>query len=195
MKGMTKPDVDASSMPGMDMTDKETEHGPDQHGAGNSSVAMMPRRRVNEPGTGLENAGHRVLVYADLKSLSPWPDQRRPGREIEMHITGNMERYIWGFDGKTFSEAPAPLQLKLGERVRLTFINDAMMAHPLHLHGMFVELENGAGFFRPRKHTVSVQPGEKLSVDITADEPGMWAFHCHILFHMEAGMFRVVSVA
>ncbi|MES2307699.1 MAG: copper resistance system multicopper oxidase [Verrucomicrobiota bacterium] len=197
MKGMVMPDAvspsPSASMPGMEM--QGASHGPDEHGAGNSSVTIMPRRRVNEPGTGLENAGHRVLVYADLKSLIPWPDQRRPEREIEMHITGNMDRYIWGFDGKTFSEASSPLQLKFGERVRLTFINDTMMAHPLHLHGMFVELENGAGSHRPRKHTVSVQPGEKLSVDLTADALGMWAFHCHILFHMEAGMFRIVSVS
>lgn len=102
---------------------------------------------------------------------------------------------MWSFDGKKFSEASTPIPFKLGARVRLTFINDTMMAHPLHLHGMWMDLDTGAEAHNPRKHTISVQPGEKLSVDITADAPGMWAFHCHILYHMEVGMFRVVSVA
>lgn len=181
-------------MAGMHMSSASGKRAKD-FGPGNSMSAMSPRSRVHEPGTGLEDAGHRVLVYADLRSLKPGPDQRPPGREIEMHLTGNMERYMWSFDGKKFSEASTPIPFKLGERVRLTFINDTMMSHPLHLHGMWLDLDNGAGIHKPRKHTVSVQPGEKLSVDITADAPGMWAFHCHILYHMEVGMFRVVSVA
>ncbi len=170
-------------------------HGPDKHGAGNSMVAMSPRSRLHEPGAGLEDAGHRVLVYTDLRSLHPRPDVRPPDREIELHLTGNMERYIWGMDGKTFSEAPAPIAFKLGERVRLTFINDTMMDHPMHLHGMWSEPDNGAGAYRPKKHTIGVKPGERLSLDINADAPGFWAMHCHILYHMEAGMFRVVSVS
>ena len=170
-------------------------HGPDNHGAGNSMVAMAPRNRLHERGTGLEDAPHRVLVYTDLRSLQPRAEVRPPDREIELHITGNMERYIWGFDGKTFSEAAAPIAFKLGERVRLTFVNDTMMDHPMHLHGMWSEPENGAGAYRPKKHTINVKPAERLSLDIEADAPGFWAMHCHILYHMEAGMFRVVSVA
>ncbi|MFH1499305.1 MAG: copper resistance system multicopper oxidase [Verrucomicrobiota bacterium] len=170
-------------------------HGPDNHGPGNSMVAMSPRNRLHERGTGLEDAPHRVLVYTDLRSVRPRPEVRPPDREIELHITGNMERYIWGFDGKTFSEAPAPIAFKLGERVRLTFVNDTMMDHPMHLHGMWSEPENGAGAYRPKKHTINVKPAERLSLDIEADAPGFWAMHCHILYHMEAGMFRVVSVA
>lgn len=184
----------ADSMAGMDMSSASGKRAKG-FGPGNSMLAMSPRSRVQEPGTGLEDASHRVLVYADLRSLKPGPDQRPAEREIEMHLTGNMERYMWSFDGKKFSEASTPIPFKLGERVRLTFINDTMMSHPLHLHGMWLDLDTGAGIHNPRKHTVSVQPGEKLSVDITADAPGMWAFHCHILYHMEVGMFRVVSVA
>ncbi len=157
-------------------------------------VAMAPRNRLHERGTGLEDAPHRVLVYTDLRSLQPRAEVRPPDREIELHITGNMERYIWGFDGKTFSEAAAPIAFKLGERVRLTFVNDTMMDHPMHLHGMWSEPENGAGAYRPKKHTINVKPAERLSLDIEADAPGFWAMHCHILYHMEAGMFRVVSV-
>lgn len=178
-------------MAGMEMSGKPAKN----FGPANSMSAMSPLSRVREPGTGLEAAGHRVLVYADLRSLKPGPDQRPPEREIEMHLTGNMERYMWSFDGKKFSEASTPIPFRLGERVRLTFINDTMMSHPLHLHGMWMDLDTGSAPHNPRKHTISVQPGEKLSVDITADAPGIWAFHCHILYHMEVGMFRVVSVA
>lgn len=178
-------------MAGMEMSGKPAKN----FGPANSMNAMSPRSRVQEPGTGLEAAGHRVLVYADLRSLKPGPDQRPSEREIEMHLTGNMERYMWSFDGKKFSEASTPIPFRLGERIRLTFINDTMMSHPLHLHGMWMDLDTGSAPHNPRKHTMSVQPGEKLSVDITADAPGMWAFHCHILYHMEVGMFRVVSVA
>jgi len=174
--------------------DRPVMHGPDHHGPGNSMVAMMSRRRLHERGLGLEDAPWRVLVYSDLLSLHPLPDQRPPGREIELHLTGNMERYMWSFDGKKFSEAGEPIRFILGERLRLTLVNDTMMEHPIHLHGMWLELDNGAGPQRPRKHTVSVKPAERLSVDITADAPGDWAFHCHILNHMMMGMFRVVSV-
>lgn len=190
-------------MPGMSGTDqgghgagrdRPVMHGPDHHGPGNSMVAMMSRRRTHERGLGLEDAPWRVLVYGDLRSLHLLPDQRPPQREIELHLTGNMERYMWSFDGKKFSEASEPIRFILGERLRLTLVNDTMMEHPIHLHGMWMELDNGAGPQRPRKHTVSVKPAERLSVDITADAPGDWAFHCHILNHMMTGMFRVVSV-
>lgn len=168
-------------------------HGPDTHGPGNSAVPMATKSRLHEPGTGLEDTGTRVLLYSDLRSLEPSADSRSPGREIELHLTGNMERYMWGFDGKKFSEA-APITFHYGERVRLTLVNDTMMNHPIHLHGMFMELDNGAGAFKPKKHTINVKPAERLSLDITADALGNWAFHCHVLYHMEAGMFRVVSV-
>ncbi|MBM2827722.1 MAG: copper resistance protein CopA [Actinobacteria bacterium] len=171
-------------------------HGPDHHGPGNSMVAMMPRSRFDEPGAGLEDAGRRVLVYGDLRSLTPGGDRREPEREIELHLTGNMERYIWGFDGKKYSEVKDhPIPFRFGERLRLTLVNDTMMDHPIHLHGMWMELDNGAGAHKPLKHTINVKPGERLSVEITADALGPWAFHCHILYHMDAGMFRVVSVS
>ena len=170
-------------------------HGPDTHGVGNSSVAMVARSRVNEAGSGFDEPGARVLTYADLRSLAPQPDQRPPAREIELHITGNMERYIWSFDGKKYSEAKTPIAFQYGERLRLVFVNDTMMEHPIHLHGMWMELENGGGPIQPRKHTVSVKPAERLTVAITADAPGRWAMHCHLLLHMEAGMFRVVEVS
>lgn len=170
-------------------------HGPDDHGIGNSAVPAATRSRLDEPGTGLGDDGRRVLVYADLKSVVPGADEREPGREIELHITGNMERYIWGFDGKKYSEAPTPIPFRYGERLRLTLVNDTMMEHPIHLHGMWMELENGAGPYKPRKHTVNVKPAERVSVAITADAPGRWALHCHLLLHMDMGMFRVVEVS
>jgi CopA family copper-resistance protein len=170
-------------------------HAPGHHGSGNQSVAEYSHQRLNEPGIGLENTGTRVLVYTDLKSLEPYPDQREPEREIELHLTGHMTRYMWSFDGKKYSEAKEPIPFRYGERLRFTFVNDTMMEHPLHLHGMWMHLENGAGAFLPRKHTVIIKPAERVSVAITADAPGRWAFHCHLLLHMEAGMFRVVEVS
>ncbi len=170
-------------------------HGPmkNEFGPGNSMMAMSPMSRAHEPGTGLGEDGRRVLVYRDLIGLDARP-MPPPEREIVMNVTGNMERFIWGFEGKKFSEA-GPISLRFGERVRVTFINHTMMEHPLHLHGMFMELENGAEGLAPLKHTVTVKPGEKISVLVTADARGDWAFHCHLQYHMEAGMFRVVSVA
>ncbi|PCJ55855.1 MAG: copper resistance protein CopA [Planctomycetota bacterium] len=173
---------------------KPVTHNAEDHGPGNTRVAPVSRGRLDEPGIGLEDMDHRVLVYTDLKCLVPGEDQREPEREIEMHLTGNMERYIWGFDGKKYSEASEPIQFRLGERLRLTFVNDTMMNHPIHLHGMWMELVNGAGERKPRKHTFNVKPAERVSVDITVDAPGRWAMHCHILYHMDAGMFRVVEV-
>lgn len=170
-------------------------HGPDTHGVGNSSVAMVARSRIDEPGSGFDEPGARVLTYADLRSLAPQPDQRPPAREIELHVTGNMERYIWSFDGKKYSEAKTPIAFQYGERLRLVLVNDTMMEHPIHLHGMWLELENGGGPLQPRKHTVSVKPAERLTLAITADAPGRWAMHCHLLLHMELGMFRVVEVS
>ncbi len=196
------PPAPAPGMPGMKMPAKEANaasgpwvHGPDEHGPGNSSVAMAPQNRLGEPGTGLEGMPWRVLVYTDLQSLQPGSDRRPPEREIEIHATGNMNRYMWSFDGKKYSEAKEPIRFNYGERLRFTMVNDTMMEHPLHLHGMFMELDNGRGANKPRKHTVILKPAERLSVEITVDAPGLWAFHCHVLYHMEVGMFRVVSVA
>jgi CopA family copper-resistance protein len=170
-------------------------HGPDDHGPGNQMVAEYSRSRLGEPGRGLENSNRRVLLYTDLKSLAPYPDQREPEREIELHLTGNMNRYMWSFDGRKYSEAKEPIRFRYGERVRLTFVNDTMMEHPIHLHGMWMHLENGVGAYLPRKHVVVVKPAERLSVAVTADALGPWAFHCHLLLHMEAGMFRLVEVS
>jgi CopA family copper-resistance protein len=168
-------------------------HGPDGHGLGSTTVATFERDRLGEPGKGLEDVGHRVLVYTDLRSVTPY-NQSPPEREIELHLTGNMHRYMWSFDGKKFSQVDGPIPFNYGERLRLIMVNDTMMEHPIHLHGMWMELENGHGAYIPRKHTVSVKPGERLSVLINADAPGRWAFHCHLLYHMEMGMFRVVEV-
>jgi CopA family copper-resistance protein len=168
-------------------------HGPDGHGPGSAGVPDQVMSRLHEPGIGLGEDGWRVLTYADLQALEPAHHLEPPEREIEIHLTGNMERFMWSIDGKTFSEAE-PIRIRLGERVRLTMVNDTMMNHPMHLHGMWMELENGNGTAIPRQHTINVQPSEKLSVLITADAPGPWAFHCHVLYHMDAGMFRIVQV-
>lgn len=170
-------------------------HGPDTHGPGADTVAMMSRSRLDDPGSGFEQAEGKVLTYADLRGVVPFPDQREPEREIELHITGNMDRYMWSFDGLKYSEAKAPIRLRHGERVRLVFVNDTMMEHPIHLHGLWMVLENGQGAHQPPLHTVSVKPAERVSVAVTADAPGSWAMHCHLLLHMELGMFRVVEVA
>ena len=160
---------------------------------GTRNQSLLAETR-HDPGDGLDGNGRRVLTYADLRAVQPGDDPRPPSREITLHLTGNMERFIWGFDGKKFSEAE-PIRLKLGERVRFTLINDTMMDHPIHLHGLWSELENGDGAYRPYKHTINVQPAEKLSYLVSADTPGHWAYHCHLLYHMEMGMFRTVIVA
>ena len=182
------------AMPGMDHAasgsmSPQVFEGP----VGVDNVAMEPTERLNSAGEGFP-PGRRGLSYADLRALKPGADPRPPSREITLHLTGNMQRFIWGFDGKKFSEA-GPIELKRGERVRIILINDTMMEHPIHLHGLWSELDNGQGEYRPYKHTINVKPGEKLSYLVTADEPGRWAFHCHLLYHMEMGMFREVHVA
>ena len=161
---------------------------------GVANVAMAPISRLDEPGIGLEDVPHRTLSYSQLRSLDPNPDSRAPGREIELHLTSNMERYMWSFDGVRFSEVVEPIVFRQDERLRLTMVNDTMMPHPIHLHGMFFDVVNHEGDHLPRKHTIIVKPGERLSVDITANEVGDWAFHCHLLYHMHAGMMQVVSV-
>lgn len=174
----------------------------------NPNVDMQvdqPRSNLDDPGVNLRQSAktRRVLTYADLHTIGGSLDRRMPTREIELHLTGNMERYVWGLDGQTFHEAN-PVHLKPNERVRITLVNDTMMTHPMHLHGMWSELCNPDAVsqttnsqidcFQVRKHTINVQPAQKISFDVTAIE-GRWAWHCHLLYHMEAGMFREVVVA
>jgi len=163
-------------------------------GVGVDAIAPAPSNRLADRPQGLDDVDHRVLVYADLRSLTPNKDTRAPSRTMEIHLTGNMERFMWGFDGRKFSEVVEPIRFELNERVRVTLVNDTMMAHPIHLHGHFFELVNGHDGNQPLKHTVNVAPGGKVTFDLTADAPGDWAFHCHLLMHMHAGMFNVVTV-
>ncbi|OHD01267.1 MAG: copper-binding protein [Sphingopyxis sp. RIFCSPHIGHO2_01_FULL_65_24] len=158
------------------------------------TISPMPVDRMGEPGQGLEDVGHRVLTYHDLVALERNPDVRAASRALDIHLTGNMERFMWSFDGVKMSDHHEPIPFIEGERVRINLINDSMMSHPIHLHGHFFELVTGKGDRSPRKHTVLVQPGGTASFDFTADALGDWAFHCHLLYHMHAGMMRVVSV-
>ncbi|WP_346837540.1 copper resistance system multicopper oxidase [Microbulbifer sp. SAOS-129_SWC] len=171
-------------------------HLPSEHGYGVDMRSAMPTSGLHDPGIGLrdhrERYGRRVLTYADLRNLTPTIDRREPTRELQLHLTGNMERYMWSMDGIKFNDAE-PLVLKYGERIRVTLVNDTMMTHPIHLHGMWSELETGDAQFIPRKHTIMVQPGSKISYLVTADALGRWAYHCHLLYHMP-GMFREVRV-
>lgn len=177
-----------------DMSSSRVDHN-HRRGPGVDNVAEVVSSRLDHPGLGLENVPHRTLTYSDLKSTIRNKDRRKPGRTLELHLTGNMHRYMWSFDGIKFSEVKGPIEFEYGERLRMILVNDTMMSHPIHLHGMFVELVNGNGAYCPRKHTVVLKPAERLSVDVTADEPGLWAFHCHLLYHMKAGMMRAVRVA
>ena len=154
----------------------------------------MPRTNLDDPGIGLRGNGRRVLTYADLQTIGGPIDAREPDRQIELHLTGNMQRFIWGFDGLKFSEAK-PVHFRLGERLRIVLVNDTMMNHPIHLHGMWGELESPEGKFQVRKHTINVQPAQRVTYAVLADAPGRWAYHCHLLYHMEAGMFREVAVS
>jgi len=190
MADMGMAGMEHGEMPGMELSPEGKKL---QGSVGVDNVAMMPAERLQSAGEGFP-AGRRVLSYADLRALKPGGDPRPPAYEITLHLTGNMERFIWGFGGKKFSEA-RPIELKRGDRVRFVLINDTMMEHPIHLHGLWSELDNGHGEFRPYKHTINVKPGERLSYLVTADAPGRWAFHCHLLYHMETGMFREVHVA
>jgi len=166
---------------------------PPKFGPNVDMVASQPRTTLSDPGVGLRNNGRRVLTYADLRTIDGPIDARDPSREIRLHLTGHMQRYIWSFDGQKFSEAQ-PLRFNYGERLRVVLINDTMMNHPIHLHGMWSEVESPGGDFLVRKHTVIVQPGQQLSYRVSANALGRWAFHCHLLYHMEAGMFREVTV-
>ena len=183
-------------MSGMNMRDTSLLPPDVKVGPGLDMVAMNPVDRTGYPGTGLANVDHRVLNYRQLVAAKPNPDHRRPTRMKEIHLTGNMERYMWSFDGKKFSAVTDdPIRFAFNERVRVKLVNDTMMAHPIHLHGHFFELVNGAPVDRqPLKHTVVVQPGSSAQFDLTANEPGDWAFHCHLIYHMHNGMFQVVTV-
>ncbi len=195
----TMPGMDHGTMTGMshDMSGNAAGQADTKALAGQvgvDNVAMAPKERLAEAGGGLDGNGRRVLRYTDLRSPKRGNDPRPPSREIVLHLTGNMERFMWGFDGKKMSQA-GPIELTQGERVRFVLINDTMMEHPIHLHGLWSELDNGQGDWRPYKHTILVKPGERLSYLVSADEVGRWAYHCHLLYHMELGMMREVHVS
>ena len=154
---------------------------------------MMPSSRLDDPGIGLRDNGRRVLTYTDLRTLFPDPDGREPGRTVELHLTGHMARFAWSFDGVKFSDSE-PVRLTYGERMRIVLVNDTMMPHPMHLHGMWSDVEDDEGRFHLRKHVVDMPPGSRRSFRVRADALGRWAFHCHLLYHMAAGMFREVRV-
>jgi CopA family copper-resistance protein len=186
---------------GMDMSHTSMSAAPVVHHARteyrNPGVDMRvdaPRTNLDDPGVGLRDNGRRVLTYADLHTIGGSIDAREPGREIELHLTGNMHRYMWSFDGVKFADAQ-PMHFRAGERLRLVLVNDTMMNHPLHLHGMWSELENMDGGFQVRKHTINVQPAQRISYGVSADALGRWAYHCHMLYHMESGMMREVVVS
>lgn len=166
---------------------------PAERSPANSMLPDVVSTRLDDPGVGLRNNGRKVLTYADLHSMVEPSDNRVPTREIELHLTGNMERYMWSFNGLKFTEAK-PIVLKYGERVRFVLVNDTMMTHPIHLHGLWSDLESPDGNFQVRKHTLSLNPAQRISYRVSADARGNWAYHCHLLFHMEAGMFRAVVV-
>jgi CopA family copper-resistance protein len=192
MQGMTG--MDGSSIQGMSGMGTMESHPASE--ANNPLVdmqTMSPTPKLNDPGMGLRNNGRRVLTYADLKSTFQDPDGREPSRTITLHLTGHMEKFSWSFDGIKFEDAE-PLRLKYGERVRIVLVNDTMMMHPIHLHGMWSDLEDENGDFMVRKHTIDMPPGTKRSYRVTADALGRWAYHCHLMYHMEMGMFREVRV-
>ena len=211
--GMKHSDMQGGAMKGMDMaTTKEKPrtgsmtakpdggdvpvkfHYPTEYGPSNQVRAQQVSTRIDDPGVGLRNNGRKVLSYADLHTIGGPEDPREPTREILLHLTGNMDRFMWSFNGLPFSAAE-PLLFHYGERLRIVLVNDTMMNHPIHLHGMFSELEAPDGSFQVRKHTITVQPGHRVSYRVSANARGNWAYHCHLLYHMEAGMFRAVVVA
>lgn len=173
---------------------KKANHARSEYGPGVDMRVDYPRSNLDDPGVNLRNNGRRVLTYADLRTIGGPLDAREPDREIELHLTGNMERFQWSIDGLMINDAK-PIHFRASERLRMVLVNDSTMTHPMHLHGMWTELESGRGAFQVRKHTISVQPAQRVDLAITADALGRWAFHCHLLYHMAAGMFREVVVA
>jgi CopA family copper-resistance protein len=187
--GTSNPGASADEPPMHHARHARSEYGP--------SVDMrvdMPRTNLDDPGVGLRGNGRRVLTYADIRTIGGPLDVRAPGREIELHLTGNMERYSWSFDGLEFGRS-SPVHMRYGERLRVVLVNDTMMTHPMHLHGLWSELEAPNGEFLARRHTISVQPAQRVSFLVNADSLGGWAWHCHVLYHMDAGMFREVVVS
>ena len=173
---------------------KKARHARTEYGPSTDARVDTARTNLDDPGVGLRNNGRRVLTLADMHTIGGPLDNRGPEREVELHLTGNMERFMWSFDGEKFSEGVEPIRFERNERARVVLINDTMMTHPIHLHGHFFEVVTGNPGHHPVKHTVNVLPGGKVSFDLTADGPGDWAFHCHMLLHMMSGMFRVVTV-
>jgi len=216
MAGMSQGDGAMASMPGMDhggggmagmpgmshgaaapaaaSGPVRVRHARTEYGPSTDMRVDTPRTNLDDPGIGLRNNGRRVLTYADLHTTGGPIDPSGPEREIELHLTGNMERYTWSLDGLEFGKS-TPVHFRYGERLRVVFVNDTMMTHPMHLHGMWSELESPQGRFQVRKHTISVQPAQRVTFLVTADAQGRWAWHCHLLYHMDAGMFREVVVA
>jgi CopA family copper-resistance protein len=213
MKGMdhsAMPGMDRGSMPGMKQgamsgmdhgmatsgaaPQVTAHHAKTEYGPGVDMRVDMPRTNIDDPGIGLRDNGRKVLTYADLHTIGGALDKRGPSREIELHLTGNMERYMWSFDGQKFADSK-PLHFRHGERLRIVLVNDTMMPHPIHLHGMWSEMESPTGEFLVRKHTIMVQPAQRITYLVNADALGNWAYHCHLLYHMEAGMFRKVVVS
>lgn len=192
---LDKPEpLDMSDMMG-DMSEAvRVRHARTEYGPGTDMRVDTPRINLDDPGVGLRDNGRRVLTYADLHTIGGPIDPRGPGREIELHLTGNMERYTWSIDGLAFGQS-TPVHFRYGERLRVILHNDTMMTHPMHLHGMWSELESSDGQFLVRKHTINVQPAQRVSFLVSADAIGRWAWHCHLLMHMDAGMFREVVVA
>jgi CopA family copper-resistance protein len=183
------------AMPAMDHAASGMQQHPASE-AGNPLVdmqTMSPVPRLDDPGIGLRDNGRKVLAYSDLRSTFEDPDGREPSRTVELHLTGHMEKFAWSFDGLKFDDAE-PLRLNYGERMRIVLVNDTMMTHPIHLHGMWSDLEGEDGGFMVRKHTVDMPPGTKRSYRVRADALGRWAYHCHLLYHMEGGMMREVRV-
>jgi CopA family copper-resistance protein len=196
MTGLAAGGMDMGNMKGMSnsKTVKIPHHYATEYGPMNTKVTQIASTALDDPGAGLRDNGRRVLSYADLHTIGGPLDPREPTREIELHLTGNMERYMWSFNGVPYSEAK-PILFHYGERLRIVLINDTMMNHPIHLHGMWSEVENAQGQFQVRKHTVNVLPAQRISYLVNADARGRWAYHCHMLYHMDAGMFRAVVVA
>ena len=193
MQGMAG--MDHGAMPGMTASAAPVvRHARTEYGPGVDMHVDMPRTNLDDPGIGLRDNGRRVLTYADLHTIGGPIDAREPSREIELHLTGNMERYMWSFNGVPYSEAK-PILFHYGERLRIVLINDTMMNHPIHLHGMWSEVETAQAQFQVRKHTVNVRPAQRISYLVNADARGRWAYHCHMLYHMDGGMFRAVVVA
>lgn len=194
MHGGMAMDHSKHAMNTMPTASTKVRHASTEYGPSVDMRVDTPRTNLDDPGTGLRNNGRHVLTYADLHTVGGPIDPRGAERELELHLTGNMERYTWSLDGLEFGKS-TPVHFRYGERLRVILHNDTMMTHPMHLHGMWSELENPSGEFQVRKHVIAVQPAQRVSFLVTADALGRWAWHCHLLFHMDAGMFREVVVA